>query len=92
LKIYHAATRSNIIQQQARNKAYYDQNRPDPLYNVGDKVLTRIHGMKGKLDPLFSLTPKVIIHTLHPIYIVRDEDTYIDSRVHVSDLRPIIIN
>ncbi|CAF3914584.1 unnamed protein product [Rotaria magnacalcarata] len=83
---------SNIVQQQARNKAYYDQNRTDPCYNIGDRVLTRIHGIKGKLDPLYSPIPKIIIHTLHPSYIVRDEQTQIESRVHVNDLRHIIIN
>jgi hypothetical protein len=92
LKIYHQSARFNIIQQQARNKAYYDRNRTDPFYNIGDRVLTRVHGIKGKLDPIFSPIPKVIIHTLHPIYIVRDEQTNIESRVHVSDLRHIIIN
>ncbi|CAF4942750.1 unnamed protein product [Rotaria sp. Silwood1] len=92
LKLYHQATRFNIIQQQARNKVYYDRNRTDPIYNIGDRVLTRVHGIKGKLDPIFSPTPKVIIHTSHPIYIVRDEQKNIESRVHVCDLRHIIVD
>ena len=92
LKIYHQSARLNIIQQQARNKAYHDRNRPDPFYNIGDRVLTRVHGTKGKLDPIFSPTAKVIIHALHPIYIVRDEQTKMESRVHVCDIRSIIIN
>lgn len=92
LKIYHQSARYNIIQQQSRNKTYYDQNRKDPIYNVGDRVLTRIHGIKGKLDPIFSSTPKVVISTRHPVYIVRDEQTKIESQVHVSDLRHIIVN
>ena len=92
LKIYHQSARLNIIQQQARNKAYHDRNRPDPFYNIGDRVLTRVHGTKGKLDPIFSPTAKVIFHALHPIYIVRDEQTKMESRVHVCDIRSIIIN
>ena len=85
LKIYHQSAKFNIIQQQARNKVYYDRNRPDPFYNIGDRVLTRVHGIKGKLDPIFSPSPKVIVHTRHPIYIVHDEQSNIESRVHVRD-------
>ncbi|CAF4190212.1 unnamed protein product, partial [Rotaria magnacalcarata] len=53
-----------------KQQTAYDHNRLDPQYKIGDKVLTRIHGNRGKLDPKFSPIPKV----------------------HVSDLRPIIIN
>ena len=60
--------------------------RRKPKFKVGDRVLTKIQGMKGKLDPYFTTTPKVIIHTQHPT--VRDEITKIEARVHVSDVRP----
>ncbi|CAF1489537.1 unnamed protein product [Adineta steineri] len=90
-KIYHQFSTHNIKQQQTRNKTYYDRNRPDPHYNIGDFVLTRIHGIKGKLDPTFSITPKIIIETHHPVYIVQDEHTQVESQVHVSDLRSIIL-
>ena len=92
LKIYHQFARNNILQQQERNKVYYDRNRSDPHFVIGDKVLTRVTGGKGKLDPLYSSTPKVIIQTAHPIYIVQDEVTKIESQVHVSDLRPLRID
>ena len=92
LKHFHQFARNNVLQQQSKNKRYYDKNRLDPHYNVGAKVLTKIQGTKGKLDPRFSITPKVIIHTQHPTYTVRDEITKIESRVHVSDIRPLYIN
>ena len=92
MKYFHQSARNNIICQQKRNKNYYDKNRPDPHYKLGDTVLTRVHGMKGKLDPLFSLTPKVVIRTQHPTYIVRDTITNIESRVHVNDIRPIFVD
>ena len=90
LEIYHRATRDNIIIQQQANKTYYDVNRPDPHYNIGDRVLTRLHGLRGKLDAKFSPTPKTIIQHYHPTYTVRDEITQVESNVHVSDLRPLI--
>ncbi|CAF3032550.1 unnamed protein product [Rotaria sp. Silwood2] len=92
MKRFHQSARNNILQQQSKNKTYYDKNRLDPQYKVGDRVLTRIQGMKGKLDPRFSITPKVIIHAQHPTYTVRDEITKIESRVHVSDIRPLFIH
>ncbi|CAF3349874.1 unnamed protein product [Rotaria sp. Silwood1] len=92
LRIYHQSAKHNIIQQQQMNKHWYDRNRLDPQYQMGDKVLTRIYGLRGKLDPKFSATPKLIIHVRHPIYIVEDEMTHIQSQVHVSDLRPILLD
>ena len=90
LKIFHQSARTHIIQQQIRNQNSYNRNRIDPVYHVGDRVLTRVHGSRGKLDPLFSPSPKVVLQVLHPIYIVHDEQTEVDSRVHVSDLRPLV--
>jgi hypothetical protein len=90
LRIYHQSARNNVILQQQKNKVYYDRNRMDPTYTLGDRVLTRLHGTTGKLDPLFSSTPKVIIRVSHPTYVVRDPTSHIESQVHVSDLRPII--
>ncbi|CAF4432119.1 unnamed protein product [Rotaria sp. Silwood2] len=92
MKRFHQSARNNILQQQSKNKTYYDRNRLDPQYKLGDRVLTRIQGMKGKLDPRFSIIPKVIIHAQHPTYTVRDEITKIESTVHVSDLRPLFIH
>ena len=90
LKIYHQAAKYNIILQQENNEKYYDHNRFNPHYKIGDKVLTRIHGLRGKLDPKFSITPKVAIDVSHPTYIVQDEETHATSHVHVADLRLIL--
>ena len=91
LRYFHQSARNNIILQQEKNRTYYNSNRSDPHYTVGDRVLTRIHGLKGKLNPLFSTTPKVIINTHHPTYFVRDEFNNIESSVHVSDIRPLLV-
>jgi hypothetical protein len=92
LNIYHRAAKNNTLHQQHITKQWYDRNRPNPQYKIGDKVLTRIYGLRGKLEPKFSSTPKVIIHTKHPIYLVEDEQTHIQSQVHISDLRPILLS
>jgi hypothetical protein len=92
LKYLHHSARNNIIRQQEMNKQHYDRNRLDPHYTVGDTVLTKLHGMKGKLDPLFAINPKIIISVQHPTYIVRDPITNIESRVHVGDIRPLLVD
>ena len=92
LRIYHQSARHNIIQQQQNNKTWYDRNRLDPHYRIGDKVLTRIYGLRGKLEPKFSATLKIIIRVQHPIYIVEDAISHIQSQVHVNDLRPILMD
>ena len=91
LKIYHRVARENILHQQESSKSYYDVNRPDPHYQLGDRVLTHQHGLRGKLEAKFSPTTKIIIRQNHPTYTVRDEDNQVETKVHVSDLRPIII-
>ena len=90
LRIFHQASHRNIILQQEINKTTYDKNRLDPHYKIGDKVLTRIPILRGKLDPRYSPIPKLIVQTLHPIYIVQDEKTHITSQVHVADIRPLL--
>ena len=92
VKHVHRFAHNNILQQQLRNKIYYDRNRLDPQYKIGDKVLTKIQGVKGKLYPHFSITPKLIIHVKHPTYTVQDELTKAESQVHVSDIRPLYIH
>ena len=91
LRIYHQAAKYHIILQQQHSKEFYDRNRQNPQYKIGDRVLTRIYGIRGKLDPKFSPIPKVITGVYHPIYVVQDEDRHATSRVHVGDLRPILI-
>ena len=92
LKYFHHFARSNNQRQHERNKTYYNTNRSDPHYRIGDRVLMRVHGLKGKLDPPFSTVPQIIVEIHHPIYIIRDELTGSDSRVHVADLRPLFLD
>jgi len=89
--IQHQA-RDNIKDQQHRYKNRYDKQRSDPHYEINDPVLIKIHGIKTKLDPKYSITPKIIIKKQHPNYWVKDEETQIESRVHVNDIRPIFIS
>lgn len=91
LRIYHQTAKQYLNTQQQYTKVLYNQNRSDPQYKVGDKVLVRIPGVRGKLDPHYFPVPKIITHAHHPSYEVQDEQTNILSRVHVSNLRPILV-
>ncbi|CAF4200600.1 unnamed protein product [Rotaria magnacalcarata] len=90
LRIFHQASRENILLQQQANQEYYNKNRLDPQLKLGDKVLRRIYISKGKLDPKFSPIPNIVVELHHPMYVVEDEYTGIRSQVHISDLRPLI--
>ncbi|CAF2977846.1 unnamed protein product, partial [Rotaria sp. Silwood2] len=92
LLIMQQQTRDNVNSRQQRYKTRYDKQRADPHYEINDLVLVKIHGAKAKLDPKYSITPKVVIKKQHPIYWVRDEETQVESRVHVNDIRPIFIS
>ncbi|CAF4512473.1 unnamed protein product [Rotaria magnacalcarata] len=81
-----------LIQQNARdqsnyshmnNKKYYDRNRSNPHYDINDTILIRIHGLRSKLDPQFTLTPKIAIQKQHPTYWVRDQMNDQITRVHL---------
>ncbi|CAF1438096.1 unnamed protein product, partial [Rotaria sordida] len=91
LQIIHNNARINMTQQHSKYKKYYDKNRSEPIYKINDQVLTKIHGSRSKLDPRYSITPKLIVQAQHPIYWVKDATTQIVSRVHVSDIRPILM-
>ncbi|CAF4275970.1 unnamed protein product [Rotaria magnacalcarata] len=81
-----------LIQQHARdqstyshmnNKKYYDKNRSNPRYEINEKNLLRIHGLGSKLDPQFTLIPRIVIQKQHPTYWVRDQMNDQITRVHV---------
>jgi hypothetical protein len=91
LRIIHQQARNNIIVQQQHYKTTYDKHRPDPHYEIHDRVLTKLHGSKSKLEPRYSISPKTIIRTQHPNYWVFDNDTQTEIRLHVNDIRPILI-
>ena len=92
LRIYQEAARHHIVLQQRINKNMYDRNRINPQFKVGDKILTRNYSTQGKLEPKFSPIPKVITRVYHSIYEVQDEKSHLFSRVHVSDLRHMLIS
>ena len=92
LIIQQQQARDNIVNRQRHYKSDYDKRRTDPHYKINDLVLIKIHGLKTKLEPKYSITPKIIIKAQHPTYWVRDQDTRIESRVHVNDIRPIFIS
>lgn len=90
LRVYHEHAKNNIILQQQYNKTRYDKHRPNPQYNIGDRVFTKIFLARGKLDPRYSSEPHIITRAQHPTYTVKNELTGIEKRFHVSDIRPII--
>ena len=92
LRIYHQAAKNYVLIQQQNSKITYDRNRLNPQYKIGDKVLVKIPGNRGKLEPRFSPVPKVVTHVYHPIYVVQDEANHVSSQMHVADLRPILMN
>ena len=61
LRIYHEASRNNIIEQQQTIKNWYDRNRLNPHLKIGDKVFTCIYGLRRKLEPKFSPIPKTVV-------------------------------
>ncbi|CAF1230136.1 unnamed protein product [Rotaria sordida] len=86
LLIIQQPARDNIIHRQRQYKINYDKQRPDPHYEINDPVLIKIHGIKKKLEPTYSITPKIIIRKQHPIDWVKDEKPQVESRVHVNDI------
>ncbi|CAF4570927.1 unnamed protein product, partial [Rotaria sp. Silwood2] len=90
LQVYHHQAKNNIITQQKYNKERYDKHRPDPHYQIGDRVFTKIFAARGKLDPRYSSEPNIITEIHHPTYSVLNEKTGVVKQFHVSDIRLII--
>ena len=91
LSIMHQCARARIVSSQSRYKQQYNHHRSDPRYEINDQVLTRVHGVRSKLEPRYSLIPKVVVKTQHPVYWVQDDSTQQIIQVHANDMRPIII-
>lgn len=87
LKIYQQHVLHNIKQQQQNYKKYFDTNRRDVHYNIGDYVLKRISTHRSKLTALYS-QPMSIIEVMHPTYLIQDVTDQKIYKVHVSQLRP----
>ncbi|CAF1529898.1 unnamed protein product [Adineta steineri] len=91
LKYYHQTVKEIILKQQQKTKGRYDYHRKNPEYDLGTTVLTRVFTNRSKLDPRFSIDPKIIVENHHPIYTVEDMDTKRIAKVHVSDIRPLLL-
>ena len=92
LKIIRQNAQNQSIYSHMNSKINYDKNRSNPQYAISDQVLVRFHGPRSKLGPRYSLTPKIIIQKQHPIYWVRDQLNDLVTRVHVNDMRPILLS
>ena len=90
LSIFRQASRDNTLIQQQISRTYYNKNHLNPHLKPGEKVLTRIFGLRGKLDSKFLPFPKTVVEGYHPMYVVQDDRTHIRAHVHITDLRPII--
>jgi hypothetical protein len=84
--------KQNILKQQQRSKIRYDHHRQNPEYDLGTTVLIRIFTNRSKLDPKFFVEPKIIVDKDHPVYWIENTNTNTISRVHINDLRPLLIN
>ncbi|CAF1521262.1 unnamed protein product [Rotaria sp. Silwood1] len=92
LEYFRGTVKQNILRQQQQSKICYNRHRKNPEYNIGTNVLTRIFTNRSKLDPKFSISPKVIIQKEHPIYLVEDINNKSILQIHVNDLRPLMNN
>jgi hypothetical protein len=92
LKIIHQHARNQSNYSHMISKKQYDKNRSNPQYEINGQVLLRIYGSRSKLDPRYSLTPKIIIQKQHSTYWVRDQLNDQITRVHVNDIRPILLS
>lgn len=90
LAIIHRFAQDRIRSEQVKYKQHYDHRRSDPQYAINDHVLTKVHGVRSKLEPRYSLIPKVVVKAQHPVYWVREDSTQQIIQVHVNDLRPLL--
>jgi transposase InsO family protein len=81
--------RSTIIHHQQLAKQRHDQHRQHLVYQVGDVVLVRHHGIRSKSTPTYN-GPYTVTEILSPhTYIVTNEHVNRPQRVHVNDMHPI---
>ena len=88
LQLYHQHATTNIKKQQQIYKKYFDHNRSNVHYSIGDQVLKRITNNRSKLAAIYS-NPMVVIQAHHPTYLIQDPDNQKVFQVHVSQLRSI---
>jgi hypothetical protein len=88
-KIILQAAQTNIVQQQQTTKRRYDQGRQNPSYEIGELVLIRQHGLRGKLDPIYNGPYRVVNRLSSNTYIVDNDQEQRQNQVHVSDMHPV---
>ncbi|CAF1426814.1 unnamed protein product [Rotaria sp. Silwood1] len=86
LQLYHQHATNNIIKGQQSYKQYYDRNRPNLVYHVGDQVLKQLTTQHTKLGELYS-DPMIVVKSKHPTYWIQDPKNHQTHQVHVSQLR-----
>ncbi|CAF2123577.1 unnamed protein product, partial [Rotaria magnacalcarata] len=84
-KIYRQHAVNNIFNNQKNYKKFYDHNRPEKYYSIGDHMLKRIPTQPSKVGELYS-NPMIIIKKQHPTYFLQDVDNKKIYQVHVSQL------
>ncbi|CAF2621992.1 unnamed protein product [Rotaria sp. Silwood2] len=91
LNIYRQHAINNIVNNQKNYKQFYDYNRPEKHYSIGDQVLKRIPIPPSKLGELYS-NPMIVIKEEHPTYWIKDPDIEKTYQVHISQLRMFNFN
>lgn len=89
---YYRTAKEFMFKQYQKTKTRYDLRRTDPQYELGTIVLTRLFTNRSKVDPRYSINPKIIVKNNHPTYAVKDINTKYITQVHVSDIRPLSSN
>ena len=84
------AARANIVHHQRVAKLRYDRHRSNPIHSIGQTVLIRNHAISmNKFSPRF-IGPYTIVKQLHDkLYLVQHYRSVTQTRVLVSDIRPI---
>ncbi|CAF1442744.1 unnamed protein product [Rotaria sordida] len=87
--------RLNIQRQNRSAKSRYDQNRPDPKYNIGDLVLVRAINRTSKFQEKYEGPYRVIAQKGPSTFIVKiedpdsDEDQNYTKQVTTADLKHV---
>jgi hypothetical protein len=69
-KLALQTARDNIVQNQQMAKCRYDRGRKNPTYEIGELVLIRYPGMRGKFDPIYNGPYRVVNRMATNTYIV----------------------
>lgn len=95
LPLIHDWVHRNLEQAAKRQARYYNKNRKDARYSVGDLVMRKhrvlssgVQNFAAKLAPRFN-GPYKILKVLSPVvYEIEDPDSRKNPKVHIKDLKP----